>query len=422
LTLADVTDLALRNNPATRISWAQARAAAATYGSVRGQYLPTIDASASIERTKSLAAQGRPPVQRTQYGPELDMSYLLFDFGARSGATEAARQTVVALGLTHNSVVQNTVLDVSTAYFTYLATQALVDAQTTAVKEAQANVDAAKERHSVGLATIADVLQAQTALSQAQLALETTQGSLQTARGALAVAMGLPANVPYDVTMAPPSIPTHAVAASVDSLIDLAVQRRPDLAAARADALAASAQVRAARGALLPSLALTGNVGHISTIPSSLGGNTYGIGLGVQIPLFSGFSRQYDVLAARAQADVAAARADQVRQTVVNEVFTSYYALQTASQRVATADALLTSAQQSADVASGRYREGVGSIIDLLTAESALADARAQQVQARWQWETALAQLSHDVGILGLHGETPLLADSASASSPSSHP
>jgi outer membrane protein TolC len=68
---------------------------------------------------------------------------------------------------------------------------------------------------------------------------------------------------------------------------------------------------------------------------------------------------------------------------------------------------LLASAQQSVQVAAGRYREGVGSIIDLLTAQTALANARAQQVQSRWQWYTSLAQLARDAGVLGVRGDTP---------------
>jgi outer membrane protein TolC len=55
---------------------------------------------------------------------------------------------------------------------------------------------------------------------------------------------------------------------------------------------------------------------------------------------------------------------------------------------------------QSADVAAGRYKAGVGSIIDLLTAQSALADARAQEVQARSLWFLAMAQLAHATGAL----------------------
>ena len=73
------------------------------------------------------------------------------------------------------------------------------------------------------------------------------------------------------------------------------------------------------------------------------------------------------------------AQAQGVRQQVVQQVFTSFYALQTATQRVSTSDDLLASAQQSEEVARGRYQEGVGTILDLLTAQNALADARTQQ-------------------------------------------
>jgi outer membrane protein TolC len=108
------------------------------------------------------------------------------------------------------------------------------------------------------------------------------------------------------------------------------------------------------------------------------------------------------------QLQAAIARAGMTKQQIIQEVFTAYYALRTATDRVRTSADLLASATQSESVARGRYREGVGSIIDLLVAQSALANARAQGVDARWQWRAALAQLAHDVGVLGLRGE-PLL-------------
>jgi outer membrane protein TolC len=129
---------------------------------------------------------------------------------------------------------------------------------------------------------------------------------------------------------------------------------------------------------------------------------------GVKIPLFSGFSRVYDQQQAEAQARGATAQVENIRQQVILEVFSSYYAMQTAARRVNTADDLLASASQSAEVALGRYKAGVGSILDLLTAQSALADARAQAIETRWIWRTALARLAHDIGILDVRGENPL--------------
>ena len=407
LTLSDVVDLALRNNPATRASWAQARAAADVLGSARGDYFPELNASITGSRTKSPATAGRTGGLRTEYGPSLSLNYLLFDFGGRSGGIESARQNLFAADLTHNATLQNVVLNAESAFFDYSATAALLAAERSAIAEGEANLKSAEQRNKVGLATIADVLQAKTALSQEQLNLETIQGNLQAARGSLASALGLPANLPFDLEPLPPAIPVGAIAQSVDSVINDALRNRPDLAAARSQAAAAVARVRVARSAELPSLSLGSNVGRTYSRPPLFSGPSYGINLGISIPLFNGLSRSYDVGAARAQADAVSALADQTRQNVINQVFVSYYALQTAQQRVVTADDLLVSAQQSAQVAAGRYREGVGSITDLLTAQSALANARAQQVQSRWQWYTALAQLARDAGVLGSRGETP---------------
>jgi outer membrane protein len=414
LTLVDVVDLALRNNPATRASWAQARASADLFGSARGAYYPTVNGAANLSRAKSANTNIRNGGISTQYGPSISLNYLLFDFGGRSGSVETARQQLFAANLTHNATLQNTVLQAETAYFTYMATSALLSAERSALTAAQ-------QRNRVGLATIADVLQARTALSQEQLNLETTQGNLQAARGGLASALGLPANLPFDLEPLADSIPVRAVALSVDSVINAALQNRPDLAAARAEAAAAAAQIRVARSALFPSLTLGSNAARTYSQPELFAGPSYGVSLGLSIPIFNGFSRQYQVAAARAQADAFAALADQTRQQVVTQVFVSYYQLQTAGQRVATADDLLNSALESVKVAAGRYREGVGSIIDLLTAQTALANARAQQVQSRWQWYTSLAQLARDAGVLGVRGDAPLLfsSDSSTATPPS---
>jgi TolC family type I secretion outer membrane protein len=419
LSLADVVDLALRNNPATRASWAQARAAADLLGSARGQYYPTIDGDVSVTRSKVPATSAINSGQRTVYGPSVSLNYLLLDFGGRSGSIERARQTLFATSLSHNATLQNTVLNAESAYFNYMATLALLGAERSAIAEAQANLTAAEQRFKVGLATIADVLQAKTALSQEQLNLETIQGNLQAARGGLAAALGLPANLPFDLAPLPSAIPVGSISQSVDSVINAALRNRPDLAAARAQAAAAAADIRIARSAELPSLSLGSNAARTFVRPpSSSSGPSYNVTLGLSIPVFNGFSHQYDVAAARAQAEAFSALADQARQQVVTEVFVSYYTLQTAEHRVATADDLLASAQQSVQVAAGRYREGVGSIIDLLTAQTALANARAQQVQSRWQWYTALAQLARDAGVLGVRGDTPFVVTPDSLAPP----
>jgi outer membrane protein len=408
LTLTDIVDLALRNNPATRISWENARAAAAAYGSQRGTYLPTIDGDVTGTAIKTTATQGRAAVTQQTVEPSVTLSYLLFDIGGRSGSIEAAKQALFSADFTHNLTIQNVVLQAETAYFDYMAAKALLTAQESTLKDAQANLQAAQERHKVGLATIADELQSKTAVSQAELDLETTQGNLATTRGTLALALGMPANVPYDLQ--PPNVPATVpvVADSVDTLIAVALRARPDLAAAQADYQQAKANISVVKATRLPSLMVSGTAGRTYSKALKTGANSYTLSLGLSIPIFDGFSREYNQLGAEAEADAAAARLDQTRQQVIFDVFSSYQTLQTATKRVTSADDLLASAQESEDVALGRYKQGVGSVLDLLTAQAALASARAQQVQARWTWETSLVQLAHDSGILDVHGTSPI--------------
>jgi outer membrane protein len=408
LTLAEVVDLGLRNNPETRLSWANARAAAAAYGSERGAYLPTIDAEVIGTHLQTVASQGRSAVTQSVFDPSLSLSYLVFDFGGRSGQVGAARNELLAANFSHNATLQAVVLQIQTAYFQYIANRALLEAQRTTAREARSNLEAAEERRRVGVATVADVLQARTAASQAELAAQTTEGDLQTSRGALALSLGLPANLPYDIDSTAGQMPVAPLADSVDALIERAVLIRPDLAAARAEFEASRSQISVARASRLPSLLLNGDAGRTYTSTFPQGGNHYAVSLGLRIPLFAGFSRLYDQREAVALADAAAARANALGQQVTFQVFSSYHSLQTATRRVATTEDLVNSAEQSNEVALARYRAGVGSVLDLLSAQSALADARAQQVLARLEWNTSLAQLAHDAGVLDARGGSSL--------------
>ena len=267
-------------------------------------------------------------------------------------------------------------LQIQVAYFQYLANRALLDAQRTTLAEAQANLEAAEERRRVGLATIADVLQARTAASQAQLDLQTTEGNLQTARGALALALGLPANLPYDVDSTAAAVPVAALADSVDALIASAL-RGPARPRRRALGGGGGAR-RHRRGARQPA-AVAQPDGHgradlrhhhpqrrqqlqpvararpSRSSTASPGSTTSG-------------PPQYQAEAARGpERDASGSR------------WSSRCSARTTpcrppTRRVRHGRGSVASAQQSSEVALARYKAGVGSVLDLLAAQSALAE------------------------------------------------
>ncbi len=408
LSLGQLVDVALKNNPSTREAWHSARAAAAEVGSKRSLYFPYIEVDGSILRQKQAAVGGQFHFLQTTYGPSVAASWLLFNFGGREADVQEATRALYAADWTHNAAIQDVVLRVAQAYYQYLNAKAQVLARQANLEEARNNLEAAQERHRAGIATIADELQARTSVSQAELALQEAQGQVQIIRGALATAVGVSANVPVDVGDLPQELPLDAVQKSAEELIAKALADRPDLASERFRALAAESHIHAAAIDGLPSLNLdaTGNRTFYwrSGVADPFSTNWSGA-ITFRIPVFRGFDTAYQVRKAREEAEAAKATAERTEDEVILDVWSSYYAVQTAIQRVRTTRDLLASATQSAEVTQGRYKAGVGSILDLLTAQSALAEARSQEAQARSLWFLAIAQLAHATG--GLEPGSP---------------
>lgn len=407
LTLADLADVALRNSPVTAEAWARARAAAGSLGSERGAYFPEVEAGASVTRIQGAIANGRIAFFQRSYAPSLELTWMLFDSGGREAAVEGARQALAASDFEHNAAIQEVILGVARAYWQYVTSKALLESERVSLEEFSTALEAARERHRAGLATIAEVLQAQTALAQAQLEADRLEGEVYTTRGALATAMGLPASTPYDVALPSAELPAAEATEAAERLLEAAMASRPDLAALRAQAEKARAHVREVRAEGLPSLRAVGSLGRTYYDNRHLFGNTYNVGLQLRIPVFSGFSRTYELQRARAEAQAAEEVVKGLEQRVAYEVWAGYYALRTAQRRLATVETLLQSAAESHAAALGRYKAGVGGILELLSAQAALEDARAQGVQARGDWYAALVQLARDTGTLGL--ESPAL-------------
>jgi outer membrane protein len=405
VTLRQLVSFALQNSPQTRSTWLSARAAAAGVVSRRSAYYPQIDAQVQVGYAHNTLAEGLTFAQTT-LTPGATLNYLLLDLGGRSADIGEAEALLEAANLTHNVAIQDLVLRVEQAYYQYLSAKALVGADRETVRNTEAAYQAADERHNAGVATIADVLQAKTQLSQAKLALQQSEGQVSTVRGSLATALGVPANLPVDVGELPEDLSLRPIGDAVEKLIEQAQALRPELARARAQALAATNRQSSIRSRGLPSLVLGGTVARNYFLDSCCAhGDTYSAAVTLRIPVFNGFRDSADLLQAREQARAAEADAQSVEQQIILQVWSSYQAVKTAELRVGTSRDLLASAQASQEVAQGRYKAGVGSILDLLTAQAALANARAQEVQARADWLVSVATLSHDTGALALPPE-----------------
>lgn len=398
LSLAELTALALHNNPETTVAWSAVAQSEAAERIARAGWWPTLTASYSAQRSRSVASSGSEAPAQTRYGPSISLSYLLFDFGKRGGSIDQASAERLASQYNLNQTLQDLALTVEANYYTVIGDRALTDAKQQALDEAQANLDAARTRHDAGLATIADVYQAESAAAAAQLSLQQTQGQLRIAEGALASSAGYRPDTQLRLTAwNPQAARIEMPAQTLAELMTRAHDARPELLAAQAGEQAAAGAVRAARGTALPSLSVSASAGRTRIVDVGTG-DPFSVGATLSVPLFQGFALKSAIRGARAAMESAHASTESLRLQVEQQVWTAYQNLQTAHGNVDASRVQLEAAQRAADAIRARYKNGLSNILEVLTTEAALVQARVANVQSYLDWYLALATLAHDAG------------------------
>jgi outer membrane protein len=410
LSLAELTDLALMFNPKTRQAWLQARAEAATLGIEQADQFPQLNGLYSYRIGRLVSGTTFLPVPvQTFYGPSVSLSYILYDFGQRDADIEAANYRLLAANLAQNRVLQDVVSQVEQAYYRVLAFDLLVRASRESLQNFETALDAAQRRRSSGLATAGDEYRAETQVGQARLVLTRNEGELSKARGQLANAVGLPVSFPLQLKPVSEKPPVSEITQSMDALLEKGKLNRPDLIAAEARARAARATARSVSKAGLPSLEFVANYGRTNlTNGTGVVGtpafgqraeqDVYQFGFNVRVPLFSGFRDTYSVRRAQELADQAESARDQLVSQTELEVWQAYFDLQTSASSVASTANLVKSAAESAAAAAARYKAGVGSLLDFITAQLDDTNARVQEIQSYLDWYSALSRLNFSLG------------------------
>ena len=419
VSLAQLTEIALRLNVRTRQAWMQARVEAAQFGVDHSGDFPQINglisdriarpisATSGFPNTTLIdqsgnsataAAGGRPYPVFTTYGPTLSLSYVLFDFGKRAADKEATEYRILAANLTQNRTLQDVAFQVEQAYYRVLGLERLVGASRESLKNFETALDASKRRRESGLATAADFYRAETQVGQAQLVLSRNEGELSKARGLLAGTVGLPVDFPLQLQAMTERPQVAAITQSMNALLTDAKANRPDLVAAEARARAARATARAESKVGLPSLEFNSQYTRQIYTNALAEQDFYFFGLNLRIPIFSGFGDTYRVRRREEEAKIAETARDQLYTQTQQDVWQAYFDLQTAATSISSSTNLVKSAGQSADAAVARYGAGVGSLLDLITAQLDDTNAKVQEIQSHLDWYLALARLNFALG------------------------
>jgi outer membrane protein len=408
-TLAELIDLAESHNPDTRVMWETAKARAASLGIARSALFPTMAAVALAGTVRDAALIGQYFHRQTigLFEPVLHVEYLVFDFGGRSGAIDEAKANLLAADLAFNDTHRKIIFEVASAYYSLLNAQGQREAAEVNLKNAQTVEEDAESRLSNGLATKPDQLEATAARAQADYDLQAAIGDEDIAHGNLATAMGLPPDTKIQAQPISNLPLPDKMANSVDQEIDRAFAQRPDLLQQLARVRAADASIRQARSTYFPTLSFSGDgglaraYGQQDLLPGGYAeGEYWNVGLALKWTLFDGTRREHQIAEAIAEKKAAQAEIDALRDQIANQVWAAYSNMKTALRQQQSAAALLGASQQSYEAAQESYGYGVRSLLDVVSAQKALAQARSEDVYARTQLLLQVANLSFRTGDL----------------------
>ena len=315
----------------------------------------------------------------------IGLSWVLFDAGARAATLEQSRQVLSSAKANQQVAALNTVNEALRLYVEAATAFARLDALRETESVARQSVQAVQVKYEAFVVSLAEKLQAQTALAQATLDRVRAEGVWETARGLLALGMGFSVNQNLSLASINDAFPASSAAELKPDLIDITKSLHPRLRVARSDVMALKSRLDVVRAESKGTLSLSASSGatkDLSIQGSRFQGSLSG-GLLASIPIFNGGeqqAREAQILAQIANREEALV---QVERDLVSEVWRNTKLLETETHNLQAAQLLLSAASQSYQITFGRYKAGVGSILELITTQSSLSTARSQLVQAQ---------------------------------------
>lgn len=405
--LAALADVALQNNPTTRRAWSAARVAAAQFGAAQAPYYPqlALSSDAGYVRTSIQLPGTYGVLKQWQADPLVSMTWTLLDFGRRGSSSAAARERLFAANLTFSRSVQDVVFNTESAFYALDAAQGGVVAAEQNLELAETDFDAVRQRVDLGLATQPELLLAKERVAQSRFDLANTRLMVHDAEAQMAVALGVPADPPVKIAGLENQAIPQELNRSVEDLIGEARRRRPDLAARAASLRASEADIRQARAQFFPVVGLSAGYGEALwnftfMTPSTVqtGQPQYSALLALKWDLFTGFKRLNDLRAAEDERDVARADLKSTEIEIIAEMWRAYFELDSSRSKYAFAQSLVEATQESYDANLQTYRQGLSTIVELLTAERDLANARYTFIASKAQLLTSYAAVIHAAG------------------------
>jgi len=402
LSLAELIDIGLQNSPGTKMTWSEARSSAAQYGQSLSAYYPELNATTTYSRVRQSFFDIIDvfPYYLTTVTPELTLTYTIFDFGQRRSSSESARQALFYADWTHNQEIQTVIQMVMDDYYDYTYQKQLQIALAEDLENSKTTLEAAEQKLHWGVASLGDVAQAKSSYLQAKINFISQERSVENSFATLAKDVGLPANLYFTVQNLPEKVCADIVLDGVDELIQKAQQCRQDLMAAQADVCSKKALVDQAKAVSLPLIQGEFDFGKNWWSGGLKEDYHFTMQFTMTFPLFKGFYYKNGVRGAKANLEKSTAMLLDKELSIIKEVATSHQNVKSSSETLKYSEEYVETAALQYAIALANYKAGTGTILDVLNAQTSLADARSKLANSKKDWFSSLASLAYSTGSL----------------------
>jgi len=406
-TLAECIAIALEHQPSLKAANASVDAAHERVWEAASPYLPQVGANYLVRRQQTSigAATGTSLPNPTPgsavsqvhvnnfYTTGVAFSQLLFDFGQTLASIRSAQALQRSVEDNRTTTRDTVILNVQQGYFNVLATRRLLGVADETVRQTTTQLEQAEGRHHVGVAPKFDVTTAEVNLANAQLNQVSARNNVAVARETLRNALGLNGPLDFDVV---DTLATSRVHIGEDEALDIAYDHRPDLQSLVEQQNAQAEQITSLQREYFPTFTSNGTYNwQGNEYPLQ---DTWMIGASVNLSILNGGLVRAQIAEANANLAVLKYNEETLRQNIALQVRQAWLNVQQAAESIGVAKKGAQQAQESLDLAEGRYTTGVGNIIELTTAQVQLTSAQASYVQALYGYQTSVAQLENAIG------------------------
>lgn len=413
LTLEESIDHALRRNAQVLKSKEEIRRRHGVVIETRGEGIPQLTGTASLTKREPQTTEffGNPNL----FNSQLRLTQVLYAGGAIWNSSKSAYLQREAAVLGFERIVADTILAVRTQFYEALFNEQLIKVREASVHLLEEQLETTKRRFEAGTVPRFDVLRAEVELANARPPLIQARNNLRIAKIKLANLLALdstqtgPEGFPYVLIGELKYVPYDQ---GLAESLKIAMEERAELRELEKTMEARQRDVRVAYAGYQPRIELFGQFesrnrnlgnskptgfGETSDLSPDIRGSSGGVQLSWDI--FDGFSTHGRVVQAKAAYAAAKLDLEDARRNIELEVREAQSRLQEARETIESQKKVVEQGEESLRLAQARFKVGAGTQLDVLSAQTALTEARTNYEEALYRYNVAVANLERATGV-----------------------